>query len=130
MNTIVALFLAIFILLALCGFWGTIFSRAGFSAWWCLGMPIPILNIAIALMLVIREWPVHKQLRDLRASAGSPNGEDAESLFREANRLEVGGSLIEAVDKYRKVIELYPDTDFAKDASISIEEIKKRIFPN
>jgi hypothetical protein len=49
-----------------------IFSKAGFS--WALGLLIlvPIANIIIAFYLAFADWPVQKEVRQLRQQQGKP----------------------------------------------------------
>jgi hypothetical protein len=49
-----------------------IFSKAGFS--WALGLLIlvPIANIIMAFYLAFADWPVQKQVRQLRQQQGKP----------------------------------------------------------
>lgn len=43
-----------------------IFSKAGFSGWWSLLMIVPVINILLEYYLAFAEWPVHKDLANLR----------------------------------------------------------------
>jgi len=49
-----------------------IFSKAGYS--WALGLLIlvPIANIIMAFYLAFADWPVQKQVRQLRQQQGKP----------------------------------------------------------
>ena len=49
-----------------------IFSKAGFS--WALGLLIlvPIANIIMAFYLAFADWPVQKEVRQLRQQPGKP----------------------------------------------------------
>ena len=49
-----------------------IFSKAGFS--WALGllMLVPIANIIIIFYLAFADWPVQRELRELRALRNAP----------------------------------------------------------
>lgn len=49
-----------------------IFSKAGFS--WAMGllMLVPIANIIIIFYLAFADWPVQKELRELRALRNAP----------------------------------------------------------
>jgi len=67
-----------------------IISGAGYSGWWVLVMFVPILNIIMLLVFAYKEWPIQKELRELRGWAsqiqrgqqgygqqgGSPYGQD------------------------------------------------------
>jgi len=67
-----------------------IISRAGYSGWWVLVMFVPILNIIMLLVFAYKEWPIQRELRELRGWAnqiqrgqqgygqqgGSPYGQD------------------------------------------------------
>ena len=49
-----------------------IFSKAGFS--WALGLLVlvPIANIIIFFYLAFADWPIHRELRELRALRNAP----------------------------------------------------------
>lgn len=73
MNTAAAILLIVFaVLLALIVLALTVlifcryFSKAGYS--WALGllMLVPIANIIMPFVLAFGDWPIHKQLRQLR----------------------------------------------------------------
>ncbi len=56
------------LLLAIVGvvpFW-FIFSKAGFSGWWCLLMLMPIVNLVMLYSLALREWPLQQELGRLK----------------------------------------------------------------
>ena len=44
--------------------WAKIFSKAGYSAWWCLTVYVPVVNIIVLFWFAFAEWPVLKRLRD------------------------------------------------------------------
>lgn len=57
-----------------------IISRAGYSGWWILIMLVPIVNIVMLLVFAFKEWPIQRELRELRgwanqiqAGQGKPN---------------------------------------------------------
>jgi uncharacterized membrane protein YhaH (DUF805 family) len=64
----VALFgLAIFVLSVIV--WWRIVSRTGHSGWLSLLMFVPIANIVLMLILAFGEWPIYRELEDLRRRA-------------------------------------------------------------
>jgi hypothetical protein len=46
-----------------------IISRAGYSGWWVLIMFVPIVNIIMLLVFAYKEWPIQRELRELRGWA-------------------------------------------------------------
>ncbi len=46
-----------------------IISRAGYSGWWVLVMFVPILNIVMLLIFAFKEWPIQRELAELRGWA-------------------------------------------------------------
>jgi hypothetical protein len=48
--------------------WARVFSKAGYSPWWCLTVYIPIVNL-IVLFWFAFDWPV---LQRLRHTPGTP----------------------------------------------------------
>lgn len=44
-----------------------IFIKAGYPGYYCLAMLIPILNIVALFYLALAEWPIERELKDLKA---------------------------------------------------------------
>lgn len=57
-------FIGIFIVV----YW-KIFSKAGFSGWLSLLMFLPILNIGMLFYLAFAEWPVRRELNQMRSGS-------------------------------------------------------------
>ena len=82
--------------------WGTIFVKAGYRGWWSVLMGVLMLTpAALIVMLVLaeREWPIHREMRDLRIRCGCGTEEDAYSLIKEGNRLDAQGKYDDALLK-------------------------------
>ena len=58
--------LALLIVLTFTWVWMVIFHKAGWSSWWGLLMLVPIVNLATAAFLMFREWPIQREVRELR----------------------------------------------------------------
>jgi len=48
--------------------WWKIFSKAGYSGAMGLLMLVPIVNFIMILVLAFGQWPIHRELEQLRAS--------------------------------------------------------------
>lgn len=46
-----------------------IISKAGYSGWWVLIMFVPIVNVIMLLVFAFKEWPIQRELAELRAWA-------------------------------------------------------------
>jgi hypothetical protein len=46
-----------------------IISRAGYSGWWVLIIFVPVVNIVMLLVFAFKEWPIQRELRELRGWA-------------------------------------------------------------
>jgi hypothetical protein len=46
-----------------------IITRAGYSGWWVLIILVPIANIVMLLIFAYKEWPIQRELRELRGWA-------------------------------------------------------------
>lgn len=46
-----------------------IISKAGYSGWWVLIMFVPIANVVMLLVFAYKEWPIQRELKELRAWA-------------------------------------------------------------
>ena len=47
--------------------WWRIFAKAGYPPWMGLFVLVPLVNVAVLLYLAFSDWPVHRELRALRA---------------------------------------------------------------
>lgn len=54
--------------------WWKIFSKAGYSGAMSLWLFVPIANLIVILMLAFSEWPIHRELNQLRQMAGGRPG--------------------------------------------------------
>lgn len=48
----------------------SIIRRAGYSGWWVLIGLVPIANIVMFLVFAFKEWPVQRELAQLRSAVG------------------------------------------------------------
>jgi hypothetical protein len=64
-----AIFLILALVFAVVIYW-KLFSKAGYSGWLSLLMFIPLVNFGMLIFLAFSDWPVLKELRDLRARVG------------------------------------------------------------
>jgi len=46
-----------------------IITRAGYSGWWVLIIIVPIANIVMLLIFAYKEWPIQRELAELRGWA-------------------------------------------------------------
>jgi hypothetical protein len=47
-----------------------IIRRAGYSAWWILIGLVPLLNVVMFLVFAFKEWPIQRELAQLRGQVG------------------------------------------------------------
>jgi hypothetical protein len=108
--------------------WGAIWLRAGYSKSFSIVasvlMLVPLANLVMFIVLITKEWPVHKELRALRIRCGEATEQDAFDLLCEAIRLESKDKIDEALFKHQEVITRFPGTISARDDAISIERIR------
>jgi len=64
-EIILLLIIAVFVILP---FW-KIFAKAGFSGWLSLTQVVPFLNIFMLFFLAFAQWPVHRELSNLKGSS-------------------------------------------------------------
>jgi hypothetical protein len=55
----------------------SIIRRAGYSGWWVLIGLVPIANIVMFLVFAFKEWPVQRELAQLRGLRGGAPGTQA-----------------------------------------------------
>lgn len=46
-----------------------IITKAGYSGWWVLILLVPIVNIVMLLAFAYKEWPIRRELAELRGWA-------------------------------------------------------------
>jgi len=119
----IIIYLLVYALLTL-GLWGTIFVKAGYSGWWGLLMLIPGVNLVMIIIFLVRQWPIQREVRELRMRYGHGTEEDAYSLISEAIRLEARGKVDDALVKYQEVVTSFRDTPAGKDAQKNIEILR------
>jgi hypothetical protein len=68
-EIMIAMMFLIVPLLMLAIFW-VILSKAGFPRAWALLAMVPIANVVGLLWFALSEWPVHRELRELRSRVG------------------------------------------------------------
>jgi hypothetical protein len=109
---------------------GFLARKAGFgtkeSVFMALGMLIPIINLIILIYFVSTTWPIQVELASLRGETGVGTDADAQTLMSVALQSEGKGDFSEAIAKYEEIIQKFPATDFAKDAEISIRNMKDK----
>ncbi len=66
-SVLVSLVISIIVALVYC----KVFSKAGFS--WALGllMLVPVANVVMLFYLAFADWPIHRELRQLRQQFGT-----------------------------------------------------------
>jgi hypothetical protein len=72
LTAIVVSSVAIFVIMLIA--YTNVISRAGYSRWWILIMLVPLANIVMLLVFCFKEWPVQRELKQLRARAGGGYG--------------------------------------------------------
>ena len=112
------------------GFWWAVFKKAGYetrhSILMAIGMFIPPVNLGIAIYFVFAHWPIEDALSALRARAGIATEDDAVAALSRATRLESRGNAADAIAKYEEIIRRFEETEAAKDAEISIRNLKAK----
>lgn len=89
-------------------------------------MCIPGVNVIAMLTLVFREWPIHRELADLRTRCGQANETDAYLVLQEALRLELKGRTDDALLKYQEVASRFRGTAAGTDAEKSVGALQKQ----
>jgi|GEM_PF-1524876 len=58
------IFISPILILLVLPFW-KIFSKAGFSGWWSLFIPIPPINLFVIYYFAFSKWPIYKSISDI-----------------------------------------------------------------
>ena len=119
--TILALFVAIILL-------GLTHRKAGYSTGqslaWAIALWIPGINVVAYLYFLTTEWPIERELRELRGLAGIGTEKEAAVNYEEAVKLQAKGRVAEASRRYEDVVARYPGTTASRDAAKSISFLK------
>ena len=107
--------------------WAAIFDKAGYSGWLGLLIILPVANLIMLIVFAALEWPIQREVRDLRIRCGVGNEEDAYSLISEAIRLEAKGKFDDALLKYQEVVTRFRDTVAWKDAEINFSVLRSKL---
>ncbi len=108
------------------GIWMAICRKAGFSRLW--GVPtllIPAVLI-VGIMLAVRRWPLHVQLRDARVRADAATDEEIYDYLGDGNRLERVGDFPAAMARYTEVAERFADRPPGQDALNYINALREK----
>jgi hypothetical protein len=62
-----------FVVLLFYPFW-RLCTKAGYPGVICLLFFVPLVNVILLWIAALTEWPIERQLRDLKARAGMPTG--------------------------------------------------------
>jgi hypothetical protein len=62
-----------FVVLLFYPFW-RIVSKAGYPGIMCLLLFVPVVNFIFLWVAALSDWPIERQLRELKARAGMPTG--------------------------------------------------------
>jgi hypothetical protein len=123
--------LELLILAAIVGVWFAFARKAGYETGKAvlmgIGMLVPLVNLGILIYFVFGTWPIQTELASLRAKTGVVTADDAQALMSAALKLESCEDVSAAIAKYEEVMQRFPTTDFAKDAEISISNLKQNI---
>ena len=66
-------FIVIYAVILIIAVWAyvRIIRRAGYSGWWILIALVPLVNVVMFLVFAFKEWPIQRELAQLRAQVGS-----------------------------------------------------------
>jgi hypothetical protein len=58
------------------GVWWVIFAKVGWPGYAAVAMLVPLVNLLVFIAFAFAEWPIQRELRELRArvGAGDPTG--------------------------------------------------------
>jgi hypothetical protein len=130
MNDIVSNVLTILALFLVVIFLGLTHRKAGYSPGkslvWAIAYCIPGINVVAYLYFLTTEWPIERELRELRGLAGRGTEKDAAVIYEEAVKLQAKGRVVEALRRYEDVVARYPRTTASRDAERSVSFLKNR----
>lgn len=46
-----------------------VFAKAGFPGWYSLSLIVPFLNIIVLYILAFAEWPIHRELNQMKRNS-------------------------------------------------------------
>lgn len=68
--------LAVYLVILIVMLWAyiRIIRRAGYSGWWILIGMVPLVNVVMFLVFAFKEWPIQRELAQLRAQVRGGSG--------------------------------------------------------
>ena len=68
--------LAVYLVILIVMLWAyiRIIRRAGYSGWWILIGMVPLVNIVMFLVFAFKQWPIQRELAQLRAQVHGGSG--------------------------------------------------------
>jgi len=127
MLSLLSLILEVALVVAVVGVSVSLVRKAGYSGWYGLLSVIPVVNVIALIVFAMVQWPIERELCELRARCGINTEDAAESLFDEAARLEVKGWFEDALAKYQGLVERFPDSAASADAHKCMATLRSRI---
>lgn len=75
-TTVVVVFILIYVAVVIAVIWAQvrIIQKAGYSGWWVLAGLVPIFGIVMFFLFAFKQWPVTRELDQLRAWAAQAQG--------------------------------------------------------
>jgi hypothetical protein len=70
----------------------SVVRKAGYSGWWVLAGLVPLVNIVTLFAFAFADWPVLRELRELRRSPSNAGGPKSHPNFAAQVVLPRGGS--------------------------------------
>ena len=68
---LVIVFYLVIIALMILVYW-KVADKAGYPGWYSLGLLVPCLNLVLLIMFAFTEWPIERELKQLRSLTPQP----------------------------------------------------------
>ena len=68
-GAVIVVMLLVYVAIMALAIWAyvRVARKAGYSPWWALGAFVPLLNLVVFLVFAFGEWPIERELHDLRS---------------------------------------------------------------
>lgn len=125
MPEVLAEVVAILFLASILWMLSEVFAKAGFSRWWALLVPVPLVNLIWLLVFATIDWPIEKELSWRRLAGGQWDERDAARAHSYALALEKRGDWEAAISVYEDIASHGPNEQEAKYANNCIVRLRE-----
>jgi len=102
----------------------TIVRKAGYSGWWVLLGPVPVVGVVMFVVFALCRWPIYKEVVRLRVMTNTANEQDYNSVLSMAVSAERKGDSAIACSLFGLLVSNCDDEEIRSYAKQRIDHIR------